>query len=176
RHKQRFEGESELSTRIQAFELAYRMQMSAPGILDVNQETEFTRNAYGLDNEKCAHFGKQCLLARRMIEQNVRFVQIYSGGTSNTQSWDGHDDIRKNHRQFAMEVDQPIAALIADLDARGLLDSTLIVCGGEFGRTSDAQGKPGQAIGRDHNPHAMTMWFAGAGVKGGINWVRFTVR
>ena len=170
RHKQRFEGESELSTRIQSFELAYRMQMSAPGILDVNQETEFTRNAYGLDNEKCAHFGKQCLLARRMIEQNVRFVQIYSGGTSNRQSWDGHVDIRKNHSQFSREVDQPIAALIADLDARGLLDSTLIVCGGEFGRTSDAQGESGQAIGRDHNPHAMTMWFAGAGVKGGMHY------
>lgn len=170
RHKQRFAGESELSARIEAFELAYRMQMAAPGVLDVNQETEATRKAYGLDKEKCSHFGKQCLLARRMIEQNVRFVQIYSGGTDNDKSWDGHIDIRKNHGQFALEVDQPIAALIADLDARGLLESTLIVCGGEFGRTSDAQGESSPTKGRDHNPHAMTMWFAGGGIKGGVHY------
>ena len=170
RHKLRFEGESELSTRIQAFELAYRMQMSAPGILDVNQETEFTRNAYGLDNDKCAHFGKQCLLARRMIEQNVRFVQIYDGGGGGG-GWDAHSKLKANHTRNCGRVDKPIAGLLRDLKQRGLLDETLVVWGGEFGRTSMNEKRNGSKfLGRDHHPDCFTVWMAGGGVKAGITY------
>ncbi|MFP6657906.1 MAG: DUF1501 domain-containing protein, partial [Pirellulales bacterium] len=164
-HQQRYTDEADLSARIEAFELAFRMQMSASEVLDVDQETEATRKSYGLDNKKCAHFGRQCLMARRMVERGVRFVQIYSGGTGDAESWDGHKDIRKNHSTLAGEVDQPIAALLADLGQRELLDSTLVICGGEFGRTSDAQ----ESRGRDHNPNAFTTWFAGGGIKGGAH-------
>jgi hypothetical protein len=164
-HQQRYADEADLTARIDALELAFRMQMSAPGVLDVDQETEATRKSYGLDDKKCAHFGRQCLLARRMVEQGVRFIQIYSGGTGDAESWDGHKDIRKNHSTLAGEVDQPIAALLADLKERGLLESTLVICGGEFGRTSDAQ----DSQGRDHNPNAFTTWFAGGGIKGGVH-------
>jgi hypothetical protein len=165
-HQQRYAGETDLTARIEAFELAFRMQMAAPEVLDVSQETEATRTSYGLNNKKCAHFGRQCLMARRMVERGVRFVQIYSGGTGNAQSWDGHQNIRQNHSNFAGEVDQPIAALLADLKQRGLLDSTLVICCGEFGRTSDSQGSRG----RDHNPNAFTTWLAGGGIKGGIHY------
>ena len=119
-----------------------------------------------MDNTQCAHFGRQCLIARRLVEQGVRFVQIYSGGTDNAKSWDAHADLRGNHSGFAAEVDQPIAALLTDLKSHGLLDSTLIVCGGEFGRTSDSQGSNG----RDHNPNAFTTWFAGGGIRGGVHY------
>ena len=111
-------------------------------------------------------FGKQCLIARKLVESGVRFVQIYSGGTGNQQSWDGHNNIDHNHRSFALETDQGIGGLLTDLKQRGLLKSTLVVCGGEFGRTSDSQGA---GKGRDHNPHAFTWWFAGGGVKGGVH-------
>jgi hypothetical protein len=159
-------GESDLSARIESFELAYRMQMAAPEALDVTKETPATQQLYGLDNPKCGHFARQCIIARRMVERGVRFVQIYSGGEENQRSWDGHIDIAGNHSGFAAETDQPIAALLADLDARGLLDSTLVIWGGEFGRLPLAQksAKPG----RDHNPHAFTTWLAGGGVKGGV--------
>jgi hypothetical protein len=159
-------GESDLAARIESFELAYRMQMAAPEALDVTKETLATQQLYGLDNPKCGHFAKQCIIARRMVERGVRFVQIYSGGEENQRSWDGHMDIVGNHGGFAAETDQPIAALLADLDARGLLDSTLVIWGGEFGRLPLAQksAKPG----RDHNPHAFTTWMAGGGVKGGV--------
>jgi hypothetical protein len=157
-------GEPELSARIETFELAYRMQMAAPEALDIAKETQTTQKLYGLDNPKCMHFGKQCLMARRLIERGVRFVQIYSGGEENEKSWDGHIDIVKNHRGFAGETDIPIAGLLADLESRGLLDSTLVIWGGEFGRLPIVQ-KGG--TGRDHNPHAFTTWLAGAGVKGG---------
>ncbi len=165
-HQQRYTDETDLTARIESFELAFRMQMSAPEVLDVAQETETTYKSYGLDNKKCAHFGRQCLMARRMVERGVRFIQIYSGGTDNEKSWDGHQDIQKNHSHFAGEVDQPIAALLADLKQRGLLDSTLVMCCGEFGRTSDSQGSRG----RDHNPNAFTTWFAGGGIKGGVHY------
>jgi hypothetical protein len=167
-HQQRYADEADLTARIESFELAFRMQMSASKVLDVDQETEATRTSYGLDNKKCAHFGRQCLMARRMVEQGVRFVQIYSGGTGDAESWDGHKDIHKNHTTLAGEVDQPIAALLADLKQRDLLDSTLVICGGEFGRTSDAQ----DGRGRDHNPNAFTTWFAGGGIKGGVHFGR----
>ncbi len=155
---------SELAARIETFELAYRMQMAAPEALDVDGEPEPIRRLYGLDHPKCGHFARQCLLARRMIERGVRFVQIYSGGMENERSWDGHKDIIKNHTGFAAETDQPIAALLSDLEARGMLDETLVIWGGEFGRLPIAQKG---STGRDHNPHAFTFWLAGGGVKGG---------
>lgn len=157
--------EPELSARIESFELAYRMQMAAPEAIDLQRETAATQRLYGLDNPRCTHFAKQCLIARRLVERGVRFVQIYSGGMENELSWDGHTNIVKNHRGFAAETDQPVAALLADLQARGLLDSTLVIWGGEFGRLPIVQ-KGG--TGRDHNPHAFTTWFAGGGVKAGI--------
>ena len=156
--------EKELATRIQSFELAYRLQMAGPEALDVDREPEAMKQLYGLDNPKCKHFGKQCLIARRLVERGVRFVQIYSGGTENEKSWDGHTNIADNHRQFAGETDLPIGGLLTDLKQRGLLETTLVVWNGEFGRLPLVQ-KGG--TGRDHNPHAFTTWLAGGGVKGG---------
>ncbi len=158
-------GEADLAARIESFELAYRMQMAAPEALDLDKEPALVQKLYGLDNPKCTHFAKQCLIARRMVERGVRFVQIYSGGMENQLSWDGHIDILGNHGGFAQETDVPIAGLLTDLETRGLLDSTLVIWGGEFGRLPLAQ--KGAKPGRDHNPHAFTVWFAGAGVKGG---------
>lgn len=156
--------EPDLAARIESFELAYRMQMAAPEAIDVKQESEATQKLYGLDNPKATHFARQCLTARRMVERGVRFVQIYSGGMDNELSWDGHANIKSNHTGFAAETDQPIAGLLADLEQRGLLDETLVIWGGEFGRLPIVQ-KGG--TGRDHNPHAFTVWMAGGGVKGG---------
>ena len=158
--------EADLETRINSFELAYRMQQAAPEALDINLETQEVHDLYGIGVKECDHFAKQCL-TRRMVERGVRFVQIYSGGNENARSWDGHNSISKNHGQFAGETDRPIAGLLEDLDQRGLLDSTLVVWGGEFGRLSIVQ-KGG--TGRDHNPHAMTYWMAGGGVKGGVHY------
>lgn len=168
KHQTRHPAEREFEARIESFELAYRMQSAAPDAIDVEREPEHIRKSYGLDNENCSHFARQCLVARRMIERGVRCVQIYSGGMENQRSWDGHADIRGNHSQFALETDQPIAALITDLEQRGLLDETLVIWGGEFGRLPVAQ-KSDQP-GRDHNPHAMTYWMAGGGVKGGTSF------
>jgi hypothetical protein len=159
--------ELELSARIESFELAYRMQVAAPEAIDITRETAQTQAMYGVDNKACSHFAKQCLTARRLVERGVRFVQIYSGGMENERSWDGHQDIVKNHGGFAAETDQPIAALLGDLKQRGLLDSTLVIWGGEFGRLPIVQ-KGG--TGRDHNPHAFTYWMAGGGVKAGVNY------
>jgi hypothetical protein len=165
-HLDRHPGEKELAARIESFELAYRMQSAAPEALDLSQETAETQHLYGLDNEKCTHFAKQCLIARRMVERGVRFVQIYSGGMENERSWDGHSDIVKNHGGFAGETDTPIAALLTDLKRQGLLDSTLVIWGGEFGRLPICQKG---STGRDHNPHAFTVGRAGGGVKGGVS-------
>ncbi len=159
-------GDSELSARIETFELAYRMQMAAPEAIDIDRETVQTKRLYGTDNPRCQHFAKQCLIARRMVERGVRFVQIYSGGEENERSWDGHMNIAANHTGFAGETDQPIAALITDLESRGLLDETLVVWGGEFGRLPLVQRG---GTGRDHNPHAFTYWLAGGGVKAGYS-------
>jgi hypothetical protein len=159
--------DAEFAARIESFELAYRMQQAAPEAIDVDREPEHIHKLYGLDNEKCKHFARQCLMARRLVERGVRFVQIYSGGMENELSWDGHTDIAKNHRGFAQETDQPIAALLADLKQRGLLDSTLVIWAGEFGRLPIVQ-KGG--TGRDHNPHAFTTWLAGGGVKPGVHY------
>jgi hypothetical protein len=160
-------GEAALAARIESFELAYRMQMTAPEALDVASESPETKKLYGIDDPKCGHYAKQCLMARRMVERGVRFVQIYSGGMENERSWDGHSNIGANHSGFAAETDKPIAALLSDLKARGLMDSTLIVWCGEFGRLPIAQKG---STGRDHNPHAFTTWIAGGGIKGGVHY------
>ena len=159
--------QGDFAARMESFELAYRMQTAAPEAFDIARESDDTKRLYGLDQKHCTHFAAQCLMARRMVERGVRFVQIYSGGMDNQRSWDGHEDIVGNHRGFALETDQPVAALLADLEQRGLLESTLVIWGGEFGRLPVSQkgGKPG----RDHNPHAFTYWLAGAGVKGGVH-------
>jgi hypothetical protein len=167
-HQEQHPAEAEMNARIESFELAYRMQMQAPEVLDISRESEATHKLYGLDDKRCAHFARQCLMARRLVESGVRFVQIYSGGMENERSWDGHIDIVGNHRQFAGETDVPIAGLLTDLKARGLLDSTLVICAGEFGRLPVAQ--KGAKPGRDHNPHAFTAWFAGGGVRGGMHY------
>ena len=166
RHLVHHEDDQELAARIESFELAYRMQSAAPEAIDYEDEPEHIQKLYGLDNEKCTHFAKQCIMARRLVERGVRFVQIYSGGMENEKSWDGHRDIVANHGGFAAETDQPIGALLADLKQRGLLDSTLVIWGGEFGRLPIVQ-KGG--TGRDHNPHAFTYWLAGGGAKGGVH-------
>jgi Protein of unknown function (DUF1501) len=160
-------AEADLAARVESFELAYRMQMAAPEAIDLSKESQETKTLYGLDNPKATHFAKQCLTARRLVERGVRFVQIFSGGMDNDLSWDGHNNIVKNHGGFAAETDQPIAGLLEDLARRGLLDSTLVVWGGEFGRLPIVQKGSG---GRDHNPHANTFWLAGGGVKGGVSY------
>lgn len=161
-------SEGELTARIESFELAYRMQVSAPEALDIQLESAETLAMYGVDKPECDHFARQCLTARRLVERGVRFVQIYSGGMENQRSWDGHSDIKGNHSQFAGETDQPVAALLEDLAQRGLLEETLVIWCGEFGRLPVAQisDKPG----RDHNPHCFTAWLAGGGIKGGTSY------
>jgi len=168
RHAAQHPEEKDLVARIESFELAYRMQSAAPEALAVEQEPQHIQQLYGLDDDRCSHIAKQCLIARRLVERGTRFVQIYSGGMENQRSWDGHNDIQGNHQGFANETDKPIAGLLADLRQRGLLDETLIIWGGEFGRLPLAQkaAKPG----RDHNPHAFTYWFAGGGTKGGTSY------
>jgi hypothetical protein len=170
-HQQQHDGEAELAARVESFELAYRMQMAAPEALEFANESEETKRLYGIDEPSCGHFARQCLMARRLVERGVRFVQIYSGGEENERSWDGHTNIAANHRQFAGETDRPIAGLLTDLKRRGLLASTLVIWGGEFGRLPVVQrSRNGSQTGRDHNPHAFTTWFAGGGVKGGVHY------
>ncbi|MBX7106404.1 MAG: DUF1501 domain-containing protein [Gemmataceae bacterium] len=158
-------GEPEFEARLQSYETAYRMQSAAPEAFAIDTESDDTKRAYGLDRKECGHFARQCLLARRLVERGVRVVQVYSGGYENERSWDGHIDINGNHRQFAGETDQPMAALLDDLKRRGLLESTLVLCCGEFGRLPVAQ--VGPKPGRDHNPRAFTAWLAGGGVRAG---------
>lgn len=161
-------AERELSARIESFELAYRMQTAAPEAFDVSGEPRQIREMYGVERKECGHFATQCLMARRLVERGVRFIQIYSGGMDNQLSWDCHGDLVGNHRGFARETDQPVAALLADLEQRGLLEETLVVWGGEFGRLPVSQ--KGNQPGRDHNPHAFTVWMAGGGAKGGTHY------
>ena len=164
-HAESRRRETELTARIGAYELAYRMQTSAAEVVDVERESAATRAMYGLDEPLTADFGRKCLIARRLIEQGVRFIQLYSGGGHIESTWDGHNDCITNHKTHAGETDKPIAALITDLKRTGLWDETLLVWGGEFGRTptSEGVGKPG----RDHNWLGFSMWLAGAGVQGG---------
>jgi hypothetical protein len=156
-----------LASRIATYELAYKMQSTAPEAVDVSQETEETLELYGLNEKRTRDFGRQCLLARRMVERGVRFIQIYSGGNHNDTSWDAHGDLVKNHELHCGETDKPMAGLIADLKRRGLFDQTLIVWGGEFGRQPTAEYEKG--TGRDHNAYGFTMWLAGGGIKGGVS-------
>lgn len=150
-----------LESRIESFELAFRMQSAAPQLQDIGDETDATQKRYGLDQSVTKNFGRQCLMARRFIERGVRFVQC-----THSYKWDQHSNLKTDHARNALEVDQPIAALLSDLHERGLLDDTLVLWGGEFGRTPVAQGDDG----RDHNPQGYTMWLAGAGVKPGIRY------
>jgi hypothetical protein len=153
-------GDTELEARLNSFELAYRMQAAAPEAVDLTKESDATRKLYGMDDEVSAKYGTNCLLARRLVERGVRFVEVYSGSGS---AWDAHNALDKNHSQRCRETDVPIAGLLADLKSRGLLDSTLVVWGGEFGRTPFNE----KGDGRDHNPWGFTMWMAGGGIKGG---------
>ncbi len=161
------EAEAELAARIQSYELAYRMQSAAPEAIDIDAEPEPVKRLYGVGDPRCDHFARQCLTARRLAERGVRFIQIYSGGMDNQLSWDGHNDIKGNHAGFAAETDRPVAGLLEDLSQRGLLEETLVIWGGEFGRLPIAQ--TGDKPGRDHNPHGFTVWLAGGGIKGGIS-------
>lgn len=153
-------GEPDLLARIQSFELAYRMQAEATDLTDLATEAEATRTLYGLDQEVSRNFGTKCLLARRLVERGVRFVQVYSDG-----EWDAHSDLRGNHTHHCAATDVPIHGLLTDLKRRGLLESTLVIWGGEFGRMPVSQGSGG----RDHNPHGFMAWLAGAGVRGGTS-------
>ncbi|QVL31603.1 DUF1501 domain-containing protein [Telmatocola sphagniphila] len=155
--------DSRLAARIESFELAYRMQTQAPDAFDLTKETDKVQSLYGVDRKETETFGRQCLLARRLVERGVRFVQLYhtSGGF---QPWDQHSDLKGGHEKNALATDRPIAGLLEDLQARGLLEDTLVIWGGEFGRTPAAEGKDG----RDHHPYGFTMWLAGGGVRGGL--------
>ncbi|MDR3623285.1 MAG: DUF1501 domain-containing protein [Paludisphaera borealis] len=157
-------GDTELSARISSYELAFRMQSAAPEAVDMASESERTKEMYGLDDHRTVEFGTRCLLARRLVERGVRFVQLYSGGGPVATQWDAHDDIDANHEKMCGMTDKPVAALLTDLKRSGLLDETLVVWGGEFGRTPVRQGG---GRGRDHNATGFTMWMAGGGVKGG---------
>jgi len=174
-HLNHFNGEhlashtdnSNLAARIASYELAFKMQATAPDAVDVDGEPEDIKQLYGMDNERTADFGRKCLLARRLVERGVRFIQLYSGGAHNDDNWDAHADLEKNHNYHAFNTDKPIAGLLKDLKQRGLLDETLVVWGGEFGRQPTAEYATG--TGRDHNAMGFTMWMAGGGIKGGTS-------
>ena len=160
-HAESRPGRDDLTARAESYELAFRMQAEVPGLLDLSKEPKKVQDSYGIGEEPTDAFGKKCLLARRLVQQGVRFVQLYAG------TWDSHDYIERAHGSLVKRVDPPIAALIADLKRTGLLDSTLVIWCGEFGRSPDNGVRMGTAFGRDHNPKAMTIWFAGGGVKAG---------
>jgi hypothetical protein len=159
-------GARELAARAASYELAFRMQAEAPEAVDLSQESSSTLDEYGVEREPTAEFGRNCLIARRLVERGVRFVQLYSGGGHLEETWDAHESVEKNHGRHAGETDQPIAALLTDLQRRGLLASTLVVWAGEFGRMPFSEGvnKPG----RNHNPYGFSIWMAGGGVRGGM--------
>jgi hypothetical protein len=171
-HLARHPGYSELQARIASYELAFQLQTTAPEALDLTKETEATQETYGLNDPKTDHpialgpapFGRQCLVARRLVERGVRFVQIYHGGGHQQQNWDAHYGVEENLKIHCPEIDKPITALLRDLEQRGLLDETLVVWGGEFGRQALVQG---DGDGRDHNPKGFTYWLAGGAVKPG---------
>ena len=167
RHLRTRGDNSELAARIASYELAYRMQAHAPEALNVGLEPDETQSLYGLDQPKTKDFAKKCIMARRLVERGVRFVQIYSGGAHNDDNWDAHGDLELNHNRHAGRTDKPIAGLLKDLKRRGLLDETLVVWTGEFGRQPTAEYAKG--TGRDHNSYGFTLWMAGGGIKGGIS-------
>jgi hypothetical protein len=157
--------DTELSARVFSYELAYRMQTHAPDAIDISSESDATKKLYGVGEEPTDYFGRQALMARRLVERGVRFVQLFNGAKrrSNYDDWDAHDDLADNHSRHAAEIDKPIAGLITDLKQRGLLEDTLVVWHSEFGRMPISQ----KGVGRDHNPKAMSIWMAGAGIQGG---------
>jgi len=157
-----------LAARIESYELAYRMQAAAPQAIDLSRESASTLALYGMDNPRTEDFGRKCLLARRLVESGVRFIQVYSGGAHNDDNWDAHGDLVKNHEFHAGNTDKAVAGLLKDLKQRGLLDETLVVWGGEFGRQPTAEYAAG--TGRDHNSAGFTMWMAGGGIKGGVSY------
>jgi len=158
------DSDTELAARISSYELAFRMQSHAPEAVDLSKESAATRRLYGLDKKHTVEFATRCLLARRLVERGVRFVQIYSGGGPVSMQWDAHSNLVENHEKMCAITDLPIAGLLRDLKQRGLLETTLVIWGAEFGRLPMSQG----GNGRDHNPHGYTMWFAGGGVKPGV--------
>ncbi|MBL8210968.1 MAG: DUF1501 domain-containing protein [Bryobacterales bacterium] len=170
-HRETRAEDGEWAARMAAYELAFKMQMSVPEVADLAGESAATRRLYGLDEARTAEFGTQCLMARRLVERGVRFVQLYSGGKKGSEvGWDGHNECDQNHEFMASKVDRPIAGLLADLKGRGLLDSTVVLWGGDFGRTPFTDGAGGNGAnrnGRDHNPYGFTVWMAGGGIKGG---------
>ncbi len=166
-HAAERQSNTDLTARIASYELAYRMQMSAPELVDFGDETAETLDLYGANDEKTADFGKRCLIARRMVERGVRFIQLYSGGAHNDDNWDAHGNLEANHNHHAGATDKPVAGLLKDLKRRGLLDETLVIWGGEFGRQPTAEYAMGS--GRDHNSFGFTMWMAGGGIKGGVS-------
>ncbi|MBL8823732.1 MAG: DUF1501 domain-containing protein [Planctomycetia bacterium] len=153
-----------LRARIKSYELAYKMQSSVPEVVNFASESEATRKLYGLDNAKTKPFGEQCLAARRLVERGVRFVQVFHGSNGGAGAWDAHGGLKSNHTELCAQVDQPIGALLTDLDQRGLLDETIVVWGSEFGRTPGAE----KSDGRDHHPYGFSAWMCGGGIKGGI--------
>ncbi len=167
RHAALRAGHDDLNSRIASYELAFKMQEHAPEAVDLKGEDAQTLEMYGVGNAKTDDFGRRCLIARRLVERGVRCIQLYSGGAHNDDNWDAHGDLEANHNKHAGATDQPIAALIKDLKQRGLLDSTLVVWGGEFGRQPTAEYAKGS--GRDHNSYGFTMWMAGGGIKGGVS-------
>ncbi|MEX2262140.1 MAG: DUF1501 domain-containing protein [Bryobacteraceae bacterium] len=169
----RFGPVNEIEATIANYELAFRMQAEVPDLLDFSKESEATRKLYGLDEDLTSAFGRECLIARRLVERGVRFVELLTPAHKGLDRWDQHSGIENGHRVNAKSTDKPIAGLLKDLKSRGLLDSTLVVWGGEFGRTPCAQFPDGsyvKEVGRDHNPFGFTMWMAGGGVKGGTVW------
>lgn len=165
RHAAEHGNDDELSARISSYELAYKMQEHAPEAVDLADENSETLALYGADKPQTEDFGRRCIIARRLVERGVRCIQLYSGGAHNDDNWDAHGDLETNHNKHAGATDRPVAALLKDLKRRGLLDSTLVVWGGEFGRQPTAEYANGS--GRDHNSYGFTMWMAGGGVKGG---------
>jgi hypothetical protein len=167
-HRERHPGDSRLDARIASYELAARLQLSAPEVLDLSGETEATRRLYGLDQPATEDFGRNCLIARRLLERGVRFVQVWSGADNGfpRRNWDSHEDIAKDHGDMGLSMDRPAAALIRDLKARGLLDETIVIWTTEFGRMPCSQGGKG----RDHNPFTFTSWLAGGGIRGGVTY------
>ena len=161
------EDNSDLSARIASYELAYNMQSTAPEAIDVNSEPQHVKDLYGLDGSRTDDFARKCILSRRLVERGVRFIQVYSGGAHNDSNWDAHGDLKKNHDYHCGRTDKPIAGLLKDLKQRGLLDETLVVWGGEFGRQPTAEYAKG--TGRDHNSFGFTMWMADGGIKGGVS-------
>ncbi|MBO10011.1 MAG: hypothetical protein CMJ68_04535 [Planctomycetaceae bacterium] len=165
RHLAANPGERELAARIYSYELAARMQMAAPEAVDISRETASTRRLYGMEKPISSYFGRQCLLARRLVERGARFVQVYPSPYG---VWDSHNSLKKNHATQSAKVDKPVAGLLKDLKRRGMLNDVLVVFCTEFGRTPAVEGRAGGADGRDHHPHGFTVWFAGAGVKRGF--------